>query len=190
MGALARQCSSNSNLTLAGIPFHSVLASAPALSLPLNSLLPKDIKSSSLLQQILTMEEGFPFPSSFLFFCLAWEALANPISLSIFHSWWCFWSTNWCQGKWAVVGAHGEPGLCRHWWIVQAKRVKELLYSYLRLPHNRLPRMTTPTRVSCWRHVYLYYQYSHLLVLKKSCNLFRNGVKEFHHLFKYLFHAY
>lgn len=139
------------------------LAPASTLSLPLNSPHPEAIKRDILAPFSPSKCPGnrvrsvMVFPSLLLScsFCLAWGALANPIYFFIFHSWWCIWSANWCHRKWAVVEVCRDPGLCRHWWTVQVKRVKELLSSYLKVPQNTLPRMNTPIEVSCWRHVYL-----------------------------------
>ena len=150
---------------------------APALSLPLNSFLPEKIKGDIMGPFSPSKHPGNGGRSVMLSpsvlscsFCLARGALANPVYFFIFHSWWCIWNANWCHGKWAVVEAHRDLGLCRHWWILQVRRVKELLSSYLKVPQNTMPRMNTPTEVSCRRHVYLYYEYSLLLVLKNSCN--------------------
>lgn len=103
------------------------------ICLPLNSLLPKEITKDILASFSPTKHPGnggrsvTVFPSLLLScsFCLAWGALANPVYIFIFHSRRCIWSTNWCHGYWAVVEARRDPGLCRHWWIVQVRRAKE-----------------------------------------------------------------
>lgn len=178
-GTLAGQCRRESDPSGSREPLPTwCLAPAPALSLPLNSLLPEERKRDILAPFFPSKCPGnegrsvMVFPSLLLScsFCLARGALANPIYFFIFHSWWCIWSANWCHEKWAVVEARGDLRLHRHWWIVRVRRAKEPLSSYLKVPQNTLLGMNTPTEASCWRHAYLYYKNSWLLVLKNSCN--------------------